>query len=347
VLVLAGGRGERFWPWSRHERPKQLLPLAPGGRTLLAATLDRALALASPERVLVLTARDLVPAVTRECGGRGVQVIGEPVARNTAAAIGAAAAWCLARGGDPAFAVLPADHLVQDAAAFAADFARGFEIAEQQPVLLTFGIRPVAPDPGFGYIRVGTRLGERLHRVEQFKEKPDRERAVAWLAAGGYLWNSGMFVWRAAMLLDALAASRPDLAGPLRPLAAAREPAAFAAALESVFPTLAAISIDYAVLEHAANTVMLEATFDWDDLGSWNAWARHQPHDARGNVLFGEAVALDCERCIVVGDGGPAAALRLSDMVVVNAGGGTLACRVDDSAEVRRVSEAVRAARPG
>ena len=346
VLVLAGGRGERFWPWSRHERPKQLLPLAPGGRTLLAATLDRALALASPERVLVLTALDLVDAVTRECGGRGVHVLGEPDARNTAAAIGAGAAWCLARGGDPAFAVLPADHLIADRVAFAADFERAFTVAERQPVLLTFGIPPATPEPGFGYIRVGARLGERLHRVDQFKEKPDRERAAAWIAEGGYLWNSGMFVWRASVLFDALAASRPDLAGPLRPLAGEREPAAFAAARGRVFPALESISIDYAVLEHAANAVMLEASFDWDDLGSWNAWARHQPKDARGNVVFGDAVALDCDRCIVVGDGGPAAALRLADMVVVNAGGGTLACHVDDSAEVRRVSEAVRAAGP-
>src|SRR5258708_27857224 len=136
VLVLAGGRGERFWPWSRPERPKQLLPLGAGGRTLLAETLDRALMLAPADHVMVLTARDLVPAVAHDCAGRGVRVLGEPVARNTAPAIGAAAAWCLAQGGDPAFAVLPADHLIEDHAAFVKDFERAFATAEHDAVLL-------------------------------------------------------------------------------------------------------------------------------------------------------------------------------------------------------------------
>jgi len=130
---------------------------------------------------------------------------------------------------------------------------------------------------------------------------------------------------------------------PLRELAAAPEAVAFALALEQIFPVLESISIDYAVLEHAPNVLTVQATFDWDDIGSWNAWARHQPRDARGNVVFGDAVAVDCDDCIVVGDGGTAAALRLRDMVVVNAGGGTLACRVDDSPDVRRVSDALKA----
>jgi mannose-1-phosphate guanylyltransferase len=342
VLVLAGGRGERFWPWSRPERPKQLLPLARGGRTLLAATLDRAVKLAPAERIMVLTARDLKPAVVRECAGLGVRVVGEPVARSTAAAVGAAAAWCLSHGGDPAFAVLPADHLIEDQEAFVADFDRGFAVAERDAVLLLFGVPPSRPAPEFGYIRAGARLTERLCRVAQFREKPDRERAIAWMAEGGYLWNTGMFVWRASVLLDALEASRPELARPLRGLTAP-DTESFERELDRVFPGLESNSIDYAVLEQAPNAVMIEAEFDWDDLGSWSAWGRHQPHDARGNVLFGDAFALDCDRCIVVGDGGTAAALGLSDMVVVSAGGGTLACRVDDSPLVRRVSEAVQA----
>ena len=153
VLVLAGGRGERFWPWSTAERPKQLLPLASGGRTLLAATLARALMLTEPSRVLVLTAASLVEAVKRDCAPFGVQVAGEPMMRNTAAAIGAAAAWFLGDGVDPAFAVLPADHAIEDAAAFESDMRRAFEVAERDPVLVTFGIRPREPDTNFGYIR--------------------------------------------------------------------------------------------------------------------------------------------------------------------------------------------------
>jgi mannose-1-phosphate guanylyltransferase len=342
VLVLAGGRGERFWPWSRPGRPKQLLPLASGGRTLLAATLERALALVPAHHVLVLTSRDLVPAVAAECGGTGVQVMGEPVGRNTAAAIGAAAAWFASRTADPAFAVMPADHAIEGVAAFRDDLERAFAIAEREPVLVTFGIRPTHAETSFGYIRLGDRVAGRVHRVAEFTEKPDATRAGQWVADGCHVWNSGLFVWRTSVFLNAMEVSRPDLARPLRALAGAEDEAAFAAGLDAVFPGLESISVDYAVLEQAPNTLVVEAGFDWDDLGSWRAWARRQPQDARGNVLFGEAVALDCDRCIVVGDGGTAVAMGLADLVVVNAGGATLACRIADSEQVRRVSEAVR-----
>ena len=339
VLILAGGRGERFWPWSRPERPKQLLPLARGGASLLAVTLERALRLAPRERILILTARDLVEAVRRECPG--IAVVGEPVARNTAPAIGAAAAWFAGRGSG-AFAVLPSDHLIDDVDAFVTDAERACDLAERERVLLTFGIPAANPETNFGYIQRGARVAERIFRVARFTEKPARARAEAYVAGGQHYWNSGMFAWRPEVFLDALAAARPDMAGPLRALPAQGDERAFERALEDVFPALEAISVDYAVLEHAPNTLVIEASFDWDDLGSWGAWARRQPRDERGNVLFGDAVAVDCERCIVVGEGGTAAALGLKDMVVVHVNGSTLACRIEESDRVRRVTEAVR-----
>jgi mannose-1-phosphate guanylyltransferase len=343
VLVLAGGRGERFWPWSTAERPKQLLPLARGGRTLLAATLERAIAVTEPSRVLVLTGASLADAVRRECAPFGVRVAAEPVMRNTAAAIGAAAAWFAAEGDDPAFAVMPADHAIEDTAAFSADLERAFAIAEREALLVTFGIRPTRPETGYGYICAGDRLGEHCHRVGQFTEKPDGARAEEWLAGGRHLWNSGIFVWRCSVFRDALMALRPDLAGPLSTLGRPGDVPEFERGLARVFPELESISVDYAVLEHAPNTVVIEAAFDWDDLGSWGAWARHQPHDAGGNVTFGQAIAIDCERCIVVGEGGLATALGLADMVVVHVNGTTLSCRIEDSEQIRRVSEAARA----
>ncbi len=343
VLVLAGGRGERFWPWSTDARPKQLLPLASGGRTLLAATLERALRLAAPDRVLVLTSSALAEAVRRDCAPFGVQVAGEPMMRNTAPAIGAAAEWFAAAGGDPAFAVLPADHAIEDLDRFTADMERAFGVAEREPVLVTFGVRPTSPETGYGYIEGGDRLGDRLFRVARFTEKPDRATAEAWLADGRHLWNSGMFVWRSSVFLGALQASRPALAKPLAALRAGGDMAAFERGLAAVFPALESISVDYAVLEHAPNTLTIEASFDWDDLGSWAAWAGHQPRDGDGNVTFGRAIAIDCRNCIVVGEGGVAAALGLSDMVVVHVNGATLACRVDDSERVRLASAAARA----
>jgi len=342
VLVLAGGRGERFWPWSRPDRPKQLLPLASRGRTLLAATLDRALRITKPERVLVLTARDLVTTIERDCAGMGVTVMGEPVGRNTAAAIGVGARWFSRHGSDPAFIVMPSDHAIEDETWFTADVTQAFERAEREPVMVTFGIKPTAPETVFGYIRRGAPLASRVFRVAQFAEKPDRARAQAWVASGEYMWNAGIFVWRCSTFMNGLAAGRPALAAPLAAMNVGNDRATFERELDRVFPALESISVDFAVLEPAPNVIMIEASFDWDDLGSWTAWARRQPHDTRGNVLFGDAIAVDCDHCIVVGDGGTAAALKLRDMIVVNAGGGTLACRIEDSGDVRKIAEAAR-----
>ncbi len=339
VLVLAGGRGERFWPWSRPARPKQLLPLARDGRSLLAAAFERAMRLVpSADHVLVMTALDLKEAVRRECPG--ARVLGEPVPRNTAPAIAAACAWI---PDGCAFAVLPADHAIDDLEAFTRDFESAFAAAEREPVLVTFGIPPSGPDTSFGYIRRGANAGERLFRAARFLEKPDPVRARAFLDSGEYLWNSGMFVWRRSVFLDAIEAGRPALAGALRNFGAVGSESGFEDRLREVFPALESISVDYAVLEKAPNVLVLEATFDWDDLGSWNAWARRQPRDPRGNVAFGDAVVVDCDDCVVVGEGGTAAAMGLRGMVVVHANGATLSCPLAESEGVRRVSEAVRA----
>jgi mannose-1-phosphate guanylyltransferase len=210
ALVLAGGRGERFWPWSRPERPKQLLPLARGGRTLLRATLDRIRPLLPPERCLVLTSRDLVAAVARECP-EGMHVMGEPVGRNTAPAIGAAAHCFQSKSKDASFVVLPADHAIEDEAAFAADLEKAYRAAESSPVLVAFGIPPTHGHAGLGYVRRGTVLADRLVRVAAFTEKPSREKADAFVASGEYLWNAGIFVWKAGVFLDALRAGRPRM----------------------------------------------------------------------------------------------------------------------------------------
>ena len=339
ALVLAGGRGERFWPWSTPERPKQLLPLARDGRTLLAATFQRALRIVRPERVVVMTAEPLVAACRHECPG--AIVVGEPVMRNTAPAIAAASAFFEE---DAPFAVLPSDHAIDDEDAFAADLTRALALAARERVLVTFGIPARAAETSFGYVRRGEALGPGLHRVAQFTEKPDRERASAWVASGEYAWNSGMFAWTRRTFLAALEAGRPEIARALRPLRfRSGDERAFEQALREVFPALESVSVDYAVLEIAPNRVVITASFDWDDLGSWGAWARRQPQDARGNVLWGDAVPVECERCIVVGDGVTAAPLRLRDTVVVATPGGVLACPVEESENVRKVSEAIRA----
>ena len=338
ALILAGGRGERFWPWSRPERPKQLLPLGPRGRTLLAATFERALSLVPADHVVVITASALIPEVRRECPG--AVVVGEPVPRNTAPAIAAASAWF---PDDAAFSVMWADHMIDDQAAFTADLKRAFAIAEREHVLVTCGVPATRPDVNLGYIRRGAPFGDRAFKVAAFEEKPDAERARQWLASGECLWNIGIFVWRRGVFMEALAAGRPVLAKAFRDFAFDGTPAGFQARLADLFPRLESVSVDHAVLESARNAVMIEASFDWDDLGSWSAWARHQPRDPRGNVRHGATEVLDCDRCVVVGEGGLVAAFGLQDMVVVQAHGATLVCPVERSEQLRTVSEAVRA----
>ena len=185
-----------------------------------------------------------------------------------------------------------------------------------------------------------------MHRVARFTEKPDLERARQYVADGDHVWNTGIFVWAKRTFMDALAAGRPAIAEAFAGLSyGPGETRAFEAMLAERFPAVESISVDYAVLEPAPNVVTIDASFDWDDLGSWGAWARRQPQDARGNVTWGDAVPVDCDRCVVVGDGFPAAPLGLSDMVVVATPQGTLVCRRQDTDQVRRVTEAVRASR--
>ena len=339
ALILAGGRGERFWPWSTAARPKQLLPLATGGRSLLAATFARATRSIAASRVVVMTARDLVEACRRECPG--AIVVGEPVGRNTAPAIAAAAAFF---GEREVFVVMPSDHAIDDEAAFTADLDRAFSLAAREPLLVTFGVKPGGPDTNFGYIQRGAKIASRVHRVARFTEKPDAERARQYVASGEYAWNAGIFVWSKRAFMDGLDAGRPAIAGAFRGLSyAAGDTRAFEAMLAERFPGVESISVDYALLEKAPNVVAIDASFDWDDLGSWGAWARRQPQDERGNVTWGQAVPVDCDRCVIVGDGFPAAPLGLSDMVVVATPQGTLVCRRQDTDQVRRVTEAVRA----
>jgi mannose-1-phosphate guanylyltransferase len=345
ALILAGGRGERFWPWSTAARPKQLLPLASGGRSLLAATFARATRSVPASRVVVMTAVDLVDACRRECPG--AIVVGEPMGRNTAPAIAAAATFF---SDETTFVVMPSDHAIDDEAAFATDLERAFTLATRDPLLVTFGVKPGGPDTGYGYIQRGAVLVDgvgklpSLHRVQRFTEKPDLARAQEYVASGEYAWNSGIFVWSRRTFMQALGAGRPAIANAFAGLSfAAGATREFEAMLSERFPGVESISVDYAVLESATNVVTIDASFDWDDLGSWGAWARHQPQDARGNVTWGAAVPVDCDRCVVVGDGFPAAPLGLSDMVVVATPQGTLVCRRQDTDQVRRVTEAVRA----
>jgi mannose-1-phosphate guanylyltransferase len=342
ALILAGGRGERFWPWSRPGLPKQLLPLA-DGKVLLLATLERLAGIVPPETTWIMTGKDLAPRIAQMVGDRA-RVVEEPIGRNTAPAIGYAALLSDAAGATDGMAVLPADHLIADLPAFQADLERALALAESGDRLVTFGIPPAGPETGYGYLERGEALGpERAFKVQAFKEKPDLKTAQAYATSGKHFVNSGIFAWKPSAILAALDLHRPALGKGVHALTPAAKafvagkPAALGAALEDVFPALESVSIDYAVMEKARNAVMIEAAFDWDDLGSWTAWARHQVRDSRGNVTSGRAVTIDSDDCVVLGGGKqPVVVLGGKGLIVIEHEGGTLVCPLERADEVRK-----------
>lgn len=341
VVVLAGGRGERFWPLSTRKRPKQLVALV-GGRPLIAQTVVRLDGLVPPERVLVITnvetvvpTRQWLPELPPE------NIIGEPVGRDTAPAVALAAALVRARDPNAVFAILPADHVISDEPRFRATLETVFRAASREDALFVIGIPPTAPSSAFGYIEADTPRfeldGHSFFAVRRFVEKPDVETARRYLAEGRYFWNAGMFVWSLASLQRALERHAPSFAALSRRLADAVGRSDFDAAVRSAYAGVEKISIDYALMEKADNILMTPADFPWDDVGSWTALRNHFAADARGNVVIGDCAALDAEGNTVVSNGRLTALLGVRDLVVVQAEGVTLICHRDRAEQVKRL----------
>lgn len=340
-FVLAGGRGTRFWPLSRRAKPKQLLDFT-GEGSLLALTLQRVGAVVPPERQWVLTSEELREQVVAEAPDLPpAQILCEPCGRNTAPAIALAAAVLERTAPSSPFAVLPSDHLIQPAEHFQDCLRTALDHVAAHEDLLTFGIAPTRPETGYGYIESGEQLTDGLRRVRAFREKPDAETAAAYLAGGRHFWNSGMFAWRSDVVLAGIAAHEPAIAGLAQDLASKWGTEDFATAFKARYAGMPSISIDYALMERAANVVVLPATFDWNDLGHWLAMRELWPRDASGNATRDRLLALDAADNIVLGEGRLTALVGVNDLVVVQTKDVTLVCSADRAQEVRRVLEAL------
>lgn len=347
TVIMAGGSGTRFWPQSRRALPKQFLTLG-SERTLIQQTADRCLPLSATDRVWVVTGAQYGDETYRQLPWMpSDQLLIEPCARNTAPCIGLAAIQLLARDPDATMLVVPADHLIQPAAAFQAAVQHAAAFVSQNPdQLVLFGVPPTSPATGFGYIEQGATIPNHTecYRVASFREKPDRDTALRYLAAGTFLWNCGIFVWKAQTLLQALAQWQPALHAGLLRLAAVLNSTTWTSTLAVEFPQFPSLSIDYAVLEHAVNVCVLPAPFVWDDVGSWDALARMVPADAEGNTLDGLHCGVDTRRCIVRSSSSHLiATVGVNDLLIVHTPEITLvADRRDETAVKRLLAEVER-----
>lgn len=348
AVIMAGGSGTRFWPASRKLVPKQLLNLS-GDRSMLQATVDRLGTLVPAERQLVVTNKILSDAVRQQLPELpGKNVVGEPCKRDTAPCVGLAAAMVAKVDPEGTMVVMPSDHVITDHEKFQQAIAAGSELIDQDPTrIVTFGIPPSYPAESFGYIqRAGQIEGASIpaFQVEKFREKPDRAMAEEYVAAGTYYWNSGIFLWRASTILDALQKNVPEMHSHLAKIADAMDTNAFNDTLEQEFTAINGTSIDYAVMESYPNVVTIEAPFPWDDVGSWQALSRLHKPDDQGNTVVGTHLGIDTKGAIIHAQPGHTiVTIDVDDLIVVQTGDATLVAPKHAEERVREVVKELEA----
>jgi mannose-1-phosphate guanylyltransferase/mannose-6-phosphate isomerase len=331
-VILAGGSGTRFWPLSRSQYPKQVLRLL-GSDSMLQATITRLLPRIPPERLALVTSASQADVIRLDLYRQditGLHLWLEPEGKNTAPAVGLAAAFMGEGAGAEIMAVFPADHFIRDTAALHQALDRGAALA-QAGYLVTFGITPTRPDTGYGYIKAGEALAEGGFRSLGFTEKPDLPGARAFLAEGGYYWNSGIFLFRREAFLAALARFLPEVHRELAGLTPDTPPETLA----ETYRRLPSISLDHGIMEKADRVAVLPVELGWSDVGTWSALHELSEADARGNVILGRALDLDSQRSLIFSQDRLVATIGLTDMIVVDTADATLVCPRERVQEVK------------
>ena len=347
AVILAGGSGSRLWPLSRQHFPKQFLSLD-GDASLLQTTINRLSPVINAKNVLI---------VTQEAHAKGeayhallhYQTLFEPVARNTAPAIALAAARLMVDGADPIMVVLPSDHIIKDEVRFREHLNIAIDAAESGK-LITFGIQPTRPDTGFGYVKVKKRNAQHspadasdVYEVERFTEKPDEVTAERFLKEGDYYWNSGMFVWRASVILEEIRRHLPDVYDVIQTIVAESHSAGgFQKAVEKHFSAMPSISIDYGVLERSSRVSLVPCDIGWNDVGSWQAVHEISAKDAHDNALQGNVIAIDCRNSLIRADKRLVAAIGVEDLCVIETADAVLISKSDQTQRVREVVDVLQ-----
>jgi mannose-1-phosphate guanylyltransferase len=340
ALILAGGSGERFWPLSRRTKPKQLLRLI-SKQTLLEETVARLEGLVPQDRVLILTNVDQEAAVRESLPKFPKKnILAEPAKRDTAAAIALGAGWVARRDHSATMLVLPADHVIKDCAAFQKTLQTAVVAAEETGALVTIGINPTWACPGFGYIECGEQVRLRakgietpIHRVLRFREKPNTDLAESFLRKGNFRWNAGMFVWSVPTVLSEFNRQSPELGNFISQI---RAPDNFEKILKERFGTLPKISFDYAIMERADRVLVVEAGFDWDDVGSWTAVANYFKRDEKNNAANCPVTAVDSTGNIISDQSGAnIALLGVHNLIVVRTEDALLICHRHQAEKIK------------
>lgn len=341
ALIMAGGRGERFWPKSRKNLPKQFLSLTDDGKTMIQLTVERILPLVKMEDIYISTNKDYKALVSEQLPEIPVEnIICEPIGRNTAPCIGLGAIHIAKKHEDAIMFVLASDHLIKYNSMFLNALKDAAEIAEKNSNLVTIGITPDYPETGYGYIKFNpNQCHGRAYSVDGFVEKPSLEVAKEYLATEEYLWNSGMFVWKVTSILQKIKEFMPESYQGLINIQNAIGTSNEAAVLEKEFYTFPSISVDYGIMEKSKDIYTIPGTFGWDDVGSWLAVERIKKSNEFGNIVNGNVITISSKDCIIEAGRKLIATIGISDLIIVDTEDATLICDKGSSGEIKKVLE--------
>ena len=341
ALIMAGGRGERFWPRSRRNMPKQFLSLTDDGKTMIQLTVERIMPLVDMEDIYIATNKDYRQLALEQLPGIPEEnILCEPVGRNTAPCIGLGAVHIAKKYEDAIMLVLPSDHLIKFNKMYLTTLRDACRIAEKGTNLVTIGIMPDYPETGYGYIKFDAREPEGgAYRVDRFVEKPSLELAKEYLAAEEYLWNSGQFIWKVSSILKNLKQYMPDTYERLLRIQEAIGTQEEEQVLDREFHEMESQSIDYGIMEKAKDIYILPGAFGWDDVGSWLAVERIKKTNEFGNVVNGNIITVNTKNCIIQGGRKLIAAVGLQDLIIVDTEDATLICEKDNTGDIKKVLE--------